>query len=196
MHQARSLISVTYNTLPGDIGIRSRCLSAQQSQPRLSLFSRLSNLSSAIGFVSSHTGFLGLRLTHHPSSTRRCPWPESPSTAAARLRQACRYCATRRNARPRVKVNGSCPKLTATNFSRGMGRPAQEAAVNIVRLATLGVVRSLGYFQMRMGLLCGRVQGKLPFITLGPLASIPKTIISGDLCSVIWFRRPPFLASK
>ena len=36
------------------------------------------------------------------------------------------------------RVSGSCPNLTATNFSGGVGRPASESAWNIVSLCYLG----------------------------------------------------------
>jgi NAD(P)-dependent dehydrogenase (short-subunit alcohol dehydrogenase family) len=49
------------------------------------------------------------------------------------------------------KVNASAPNLTATHFSRGIGRPASESAVNIVRLATLSVDGETGTYSDENG---------------------------------------------
>lgn len=91
-----------------------------------------------IVFVSSHTGSMGLRVDKNDPEWTKWSRPSFPiyrSSKAALNFLTLHYAA---NFEDRGwKVNAASPNLTATNFSRGNGRPASESAVNIVRLATL-----------------------------------------------------------
>lgn len=95
-----------------------------------------------IVFVSSHTGSLALRSDPTAASgawytrTRTPTCPINRSSKAA-LNMLTLHYATRFE-REGWKVNASCPSLTATGFSGGVGRPVGESARNVVRLATLG----------------------------------------------------------
>lgn len=90
-------------------------------------------------FVSSHTGSLGLRTDPSSNFYEKLSKPGFPIYRSSKtaLNMLTLHYAAKFQAKG-WKVNGSCPNLTATNFSRGMGRPASESAVNIMRLATLG----------------------------------------------------------
>ncbi|KAJ5166868.1 uncharacterized protein N7482_005649 [Penicillium canariense] len=93
-----------------------------------------------IVFVSSHTGSLGLRVD--PSGT----------DSKAALNMITLHYAAKFQGKG-WKVNGSCPNLTDTNFTRGWltGRPASESVVNIVRLATLSVDGESGVYSDENG---------------------------------------------
>ena len=100
-----------------------------------------------IVFVSSHTGSLGLRIDKSSDWYQRLSNPSFPiyRSSKAALNMLTLHYAAKFQAKG-WKVNASCPNLTATNFSRGKGRPASESAVNIVRLATLGVDGQSGLY--------------------------------------------------
>lgn len=91
-----------------------------------------------IVFVSSHTGSLGLR---SDSSSKMWAQLSDPSFPIYRSSKAALNMLTLHYAglfkEKGWKINASAPNLTATGFSHGIGRPASESAVNIVRLATL-----------------------------------------------------------
>lgn len=94
-----------------------------------------------IVFVSSHTGSLGLRSDESSSWHARMSRPSFPiyrSGKAALNMLTLHYAAV--HAEKGWKINASCPNLTDTAFtgSSGMGRPASESALNIVRLLSLG----------------------------------------------------------
>lgn len=102
-------------------------------------------------FVSSHTGSLTLR------SDPTNPWyerlhrgtaPIYRSSKAAVNMLTCHYADKFES----WKVNASCPNLTATNFSRGVGRPPSESAKNIVRLAVLGTDGKSGTYSDEHGI--------------------------------------------
>lgn len=105
-----------------------------------------------IVFVSSHTGSLGLRVDHSSEWYQRLSNPSFPiyrSSKAALNMLTLHYAAKFQS--KGWKVNASCPNLTATNFSRGNGRPASESAVNIIRLATLGADGESGLYTDEKG---------------------------------------------
>jgi NAD(P)-dependent dehydrogenase (short-subunit alcohol dehydrogenase family) len=91
-----------------------------------------------IVFVSSHTGSLGIRSNPSSEMWTQLSSPSFPmyrSSKAALNMLTLHYAAMFKE--KGWKVNASAPNLTATGFSHGVGRPASESAVNIVRLATL-----------------------------------------------------------
>ncbi|KAJ5975895.1 hypothetical protein N7481_009602 [Penicillium waksmanii] len=91
-----------------------------------------------IVFVSSHTGSMGLRVDKNGPEWEKWSRPSFPiyRSSKAALNFITLHYAAKFNEKG-WKVNAASPNLTATNFSRGNGRPASESAVNIVRLATL-----------------------------------------------------------
>ncbi|KAJ5744588.1 hypothetical protein N7533_009458 [Penicillium manginii] len=91
-----------------------------------------------IVFVSSHTGSMGLRVDKNGPEWEKWSQPSFPiyRSSKAALNFLTLHFAAKFNEKG-WKVNAASPNLTATNFSRGNGRPASESAVNIVRLATL-----------------------------------------------------------
>ncbi|KAJ5127128.1 hypothetical protein N7448_007907 [Penicillium atrosanguineum] len=105
-----------------------------------------------IVFVSSHTGSLGLRVDQSSDWHQKLSSPSFPiyrSSKSALNMLTLHYAAKFQS--KGWKVNASCPNLTATNFSRGNGRPASESAVNIVRLATLGTNGESGVYRDEKG---------------------------------------------
>ncbi|KAJ5771042.1 uncharacterized protein N7511_003093 [Penicillium nucicola] len=105
-----------------------------------------------IVFVSSHTGSMGLRNEQSSGIWAKLHSPSFPiyrSTKAALNMLMLHYSALFEDRG--WKVNASAPNLTATNFSHGVGRPASESAVNIVRLATLSVDGETGTFSDENG---------------------------------------------
>lgn len=91
-----------------------------------------------IVFVSSHTGSLGIRSDPSSNMWEQLSNPSFPiyrSSKAGLNMLTLHYAAMFKE--KGWKVNASAPNLTATGFSHGIGRPASESAVNIVRLATL-----------------------------------------------------------
>ncbi|KAJ5091682.1 hypothetical protein NUU61_006552 [Penicillium alfredii] len=105
-----------------------------------------------IVFVSSHTGSLAIRTdpSHEMFSKMSRPsFPIYRSSKAALNMLTLHYAAQFKD--QGWKVNASCPNLTATNFSHGIGRPASESAVNIVRLATLGADGESGLYSDENG---------------------------------------------
>lgn len=107
-----------------------------------------------IVFVSSHTGSLGLRTDKSSDFYEKLSSPSFPIYRSSKtaLNMLTLHYAAKFQAK-RWKVNGSCPNLTATNFTRGLGRPASESAVNIVRLATLGVDGESGTYSDENGVI-------------------------------------------
>lgn len=105
-----------------------------------------------IVFVSSHTGSLGLRVDQSSDWYPKLSNPSFPiyrSSKAALNMLTLHYAA---KFQPKGwKVNASCPNLTATNFSRGNGRPASESAFNIIRLATLDADGESGVYTDEKG---------------------------------------------
>jgi NAD(P)-dependent dehydrogenase (short-subunit alcohol dehydrogenase family) len=91
-----------------------------------------------IVFVSSHTGSMGLRVDKNGPEWEKWSQPSFPiyRSSKAALNFLTLHYAAKFDGKG-WKVNAASPNLTATNFSRGNGRPASESAVNIVRLATL-----------------------------------------------------------
>lgn len=91
-----------------------------------------------IVFVSSHTGSIGLRVDKNEPEWEKWSRPSFPiyRSSKAALNFLTLHYAAKFNEKG-WKVNAACPNLTATNFSRGNGRPASESAINIVKLATL-----------------------------------------------------------
>ncbi|KAJ5180694.1 hypothetical protein N7492_003904 [Penicillium capsulatum] len=93
-----------------------------------------------IVFVSSHTGSLSLRTDPSTEFYAKMKTPSFPiyRSSKSALNLLMLHYAAKFQDRG-WKVNGSCPNLTNTGFSgnSGIGRPASESAVNIVRLATL-----------------------------------------------------------
>jgi NAD(P)-dependent dehydrogenase (short-subunit alcohol dehydrogenase family) len=106
-----------------------------------------------IVFVSSHTGSLGLRTDQSSDWYQKLSNPSFPlyRSSKAALNMLTLHYAAKYQAKG-WKVNASCPNLTATNFSRGNGRPASESAVNIVRLATLGADGESGVYTDENGI--------------------------------------------
>lgn len=105
-----------------------------------------------IVFVSSHTGSLGIR--NDPSSEMwvqlsNPSFPIYRSSKAALNMLTLHYAAMFKE--KGWKVNATAPNLTATRFSHGVGRPASESAVNIVRLATLKTYGESGTFSDENG---------------------------------------------
>ncbi|KAJ5625807.1 hypothetical protein N7510_002116 [Penicillium lagena] len=103
------------------------------------LLEKAAALPPRIVFVSSHTGSMGIRSDPSQEMYPRQHKPNGPiyrSSKAALNMLMLHYAAFFED--KGGKVNASCPNLTGTNFTRGMGgRPVSESAVNIVRLATL-----------------------------------------------------------
>lgn len=95
-------------------------------------------------FVSSHTGSLALAETGSTTFQGRLvgdakfKLPSFPiyRSSKAALDMLLLHYANRFVAKG-WRVNGSCPNITATKFTGGMGRPASESAVNIVKLCFL-----------------------------------------------------------
>jgi NAD(P)-dependent dehydrogenase (short-subunit alcohol dehydrogenase family) len=105
-----------------------------------------------IVFVSSHAGSMGLRSEQSSGIWKKLRSPSFPiyrSTKAALNMLTLHYAALFEE--QGWMVNASAPNLTATNFSRGIGRPASESAVNIVRLATLSAGGATGTYSDENG---------------------------------------------
>ncbi|CEO58876.1 hypothetical protein PMG11_03573 [Penicillium brasilianum] len=118
------------------------------------LLEKSTDFPARIVFVSSHTGSLGLRAD--PSSAEYAKWshPSFPAyrSSKAALNMLTLHYAAKFHGKG-WKVNGSCPNLTDTNFTRGWvkGRPATESAANIVRLATLSTDGESGVYSDENG---------------------------------------------
>lgn len=107
-----------------------------------------------IVFVSSHTGSLGLRTdpsTEFYAKQKIPAFPIYRSSKTALNMLTLHYAAKFQE--QGWKVNASCPNLTDTSFSgnSGLGRPASESAVNIVRLATLSADGENGVYSDENG---------------------------------------------
>lgn len=100
-----------------------------------------------IVFVSSHTGSLGLRVDKNDPEWAKWSRPSFPvyRSSKAALNFLTLHYASKFEEKG-WKVNATSPNLTATNFSRGNGRPASESAMNIVRLATLSADGDTGTY--------------------------------------------------
>ncbi|KAJ5391586.1 hypothetical protein N7509_007076 [Penicillium cosmopolitanum] len=106
-----------------------------------------------IVFVSSHTGSMGLRVDKNGPEWEKWSQPSFPiyRSSKAALNFLTLHYAAKFNEKG-WKVNAASPNLTATNFSRGNGRPASESAVNIVRLATLSSDGDTGTYSDENGI--------------------------------------------
>lgn len=118
------------------------------------LLEKATALPPRIVFVSSHTGSLGLRTDKSSEFYEKLSKPSFPiyRSSKAALNMLTLHYAAKFQAKG-WKVNGSCPNLTATKFSRGKGRPASESAINIVRLATLGADGESGTYSDENGVI-------------------------------------------
>lgn len=133
-----------------DVNVFGAALTTEAFTP---LLAQAVALPPRIIFVSSHTGSLGLRIdessTEFYSKMRNPSFPIYRSSKSALNMLTLHYAA--KFADRNWKVNASCPNLTATNFSRGMGRPVEESAANIVRLAALGADGESGVYSDENG---------------------------------------------
>lgn len=109
-----------------------------------------------IVFVSSHTGSIGLRTDEPSESNEKISKPSFPIYRISKTawNMLTLHYAVRLQDNG-WKMNGSCSNLTNTNFTRGfapgLGRPASESAVKIVRLATLRVEGETGVYSDENG---------------------------------------------
>jgi NAD(P)-dependent dehydrogenase (short-subunit alcohol dehydrogenase family) len=103
-------------------------------------------------FVSSHTGSLALADDGGPAAETKFQNPMFPvyRSSKAALNMVMLHYARRFEGR-NWKVNASCPNLTATRFSGGVGRKPAVSAENIVRLACLGADGECGSYSDENG---------------------------------------------
>ncbi|KAL2012997.1 hypothetical protein VTN00DRAFT_522 [Thermoascus crustaceus] len=126
-----------------DVNVFGAAMTTEAFIPLLFKSNTKSSNPPRVVFVSSHTGSLALR--SDPTASSRGVWytrlhtPTCPiyRSSKAALNMLTLHYATRFEGEG-WKVNASCPNLTATGSSGGVGRPVGESARNVVRLATLG----------------------------------------------------------
>lgn len=135
----RTILKETYDVnVFGAAALTEACIPLlEQSQSQFGEESRTKT--PKIVFVSSRTGSLGLADTGGPEGSAAFRSPRFPvyRSSKAAVNMVMLHFARRFESR-NWKVNASCPNLTATRLSSGMGRDPAESARNVVELATLG----------------------------------------------------------